>query len=118
METLIYRHQQEYYDALLEAGRRADSTVFVEFMLGVIRDAMIDVKQQQGVASDGQAIASDRQAMVLAYAQEKGMFRVADVAELLGIRSQRARTVVSGMVAKGALVKHGNGRYSYNTLAG
>ena len=110
---------------LLEAGRRADSTVFVEFMLGVIRDAMIDVKQQQGVASDGRAIASDGQAiasdgraMVLAYAQEKGMFRVADVAELLGISSQRARTVVSGMVAKGALVKHGNGRYSYNTLAG
>ena len=31
--------------------------------------------------------------MVMAYAQEKGMFRAADVAALLGISPQRARTM-------------------------
>ena len=32
---------------LLEAGKRSDSTVCVEFMLEVIRDALVDVKAQQ-----------------------------------------------------------------------
>jgi len=47
VETLIHRSQSDYYDALLEAGKQADSTVFVEFMLTTIRDALTDVMRQQ-----------------------------------------------------------------------
>jgi Fic family protein len=40
VETLIRERQQEYYDVLAVSDKTADSTVFVEFMLVAIRDAL------------------------------------------------------------------------------
>lgn len=39
-ETLIRERQGEYCKALADSDRAADSTVFVEFMLAVVRDAL------------------------------------------------------------------------------
>lgn len=130
IETLIHRRQQEYYAALQEAGDAGDSTVFVEFILESVRDALVDVKGQQDavsasdaqafgerLTSDGQAIANDRQAAIVGFAQEHGMFRMSDIASLLGMSQQRARAIVGEMVASGIVSKHGNGRYTYYTLA-
>lgn len=36
IETLIFEHQQDYYDALSKAEKDAESTVFIEFMLDMI----------------------------------------------------------------------------------
>lgn len=36
IETLIYEHQQEYYDAINSAEKDAESTAFIEFMLDMI----------------------------------------------------------------------------------
>ncbi len=36
IETLIYEHQQKYYDALSKAEKEAEATVFIEFMLDMI----------------------------------------------------------------------------------
>lgn len=130
VETLVHRNQQAYYDALMEAGQAGESTVFIEFMLGVIRDALIDVLSQQAkgisgvgramderLASDGRALASDRQALVIGFAREQGTIRTSDAAGLLGVSRQRARAIMREMADAGVLVKHGNGRYTYYTLA-
>ena len=129
VETLIHRHQKEYYDALFEAGKRGESTVFVEFMLGIIRDALLDVKGQQERtattdgramgerwASDGRAFVSDRERQIVSIARANGRVYVADVAERLGISKQRARAIVKDLVDCGVLRKHGNGRHTYYTL--
>lgn len=47
VETLIRERQREYYNALVLADQAADSTVFVEFMLRVIRDALHDLLQTE-----------------------------------------------------------------------
>ncbi len=129
VETLIHRHQQEYYDALLEAGRAGDSTVFVEFNLGIIRDALVDVKDQQTnraianeqpMATDGQPMddrwATDRVSIISQYLDEHGRASVADIARLLGLSKDRSRAIVRSLVSESVLVKHGNGRYTYYTL--
>ncbi len=36
VETLIYEHQQEYYNAIAQAEKEAESTVFIEFILEMI----------------------------------------------------------------------------------
>lgn len=43
IEELIQSRQKEYYDALGKADREADSAVFVELMLEIIRDTLKDV---------------------------------------------------------------------------
>lgn len=43
VETLVKERQEEYYDALGKADKEADSTVFVEFMLTAIRDALKEI---------------------------------------------------------------------------
>jgi len=47
IETLIKERQREYYCSLAEADARADSSVFVEFLLQVIYDTLIDIKDER-----------------------------------------------------------------------
>ena len=43
VETLVKKRQEEYYEALGKADKEADSTVFAEFMLTALRDALKDI---------------------------------------------------------------------------
>ncbi len=49
IETLIRERQNEYYDVLAIADKAADSTVFIEFMLSIIRDALSELIQTEQV---------------------------------------------------------------------
>ena len=49
VEALIHEQQQEYYCVLAAADRAADSTVFVEFMLGAISAALNNLLQTEQV---------------------------------------------------------------------
>lgn len=40
VESLIYEHQQEYYDAINKSTENAESSAFIEFMLRMILDAV------------------------------------------------------------------------------
>jgi len=42
VETLVYKHQSEYYAALNRSGEKADSSPFIDFMLRMIRDAVLE----------------------------------------------------------------------------
>lgn len=43
----MQERQEEYYDVLGRVGKAGDSTVFVEFMLQMIRDALKEVCENQ-----------------------------------------------------------------------
>ncbi|MGP1569648.1 MAG: Fic family protein, partial [Eubacteriales bacterium] len=47
IEELIQSGQQEYYDALATADRQADSTAFVELMLEIIRDSLLEISMPE-----------------------------------------------------------------------
>ncbi len=40
MESLVHEHQQDYYRAIQESTAQTDSAPFIEFMLGMMRDAI------------------------------------------------------------------------------
>lgn len=50
VETLIKEHQNEYYQVLRECDQSADSGKFVEFLLGIIRDTLMELEDTVQVA--------------------------------------------------------------------
>lgn len=47
VESLVHTHQQEYYQALNASSRRGDSAPFIEFILTMVREAMVSVLAPQ-----------------------------------------------------------------------
>ena len=43
IESLIHDHQQEYYDAINTCNNAGTSTVFIEFMLAIIKTALLEM---------------------------------------------------------------------------
>ncbi len=54
IETLIKQRQQEYYDILEKCDRQGNSTLFIEFMLGIINASLEDLLQTQKASSTQQ----------------------------------------------------------------
>jgi Fic family protein len=52
IETIIQEKQQDYYKALNASNNAEDSTIFVEFMLKVIRDLLIELSHNGAVLKD------------------------------------------------------------------
>ena len=48
LESLIFEHQSEYYQALQESTSRTDSAPFIAFMLRMIRNAVTASAPQVG----------------------------------------------------------------------
>ena len=46
VENLVFEHQGEYYQALQESTRQADSAPFITFMLSMIHDALVTTAPQ------------------------------------------------------------------------
>jgi Fic family protein len=49
VESLIKKSQKEYYSKLSESDKKGNSTPFVEFMLGIILEALQEVLQSQNI---------------------------------------------------------------------
>ncbi|SHN67504.1 Fic family protein [Desulfovibrio litoralis] len=46
VESLVYAHQQDYYKALQQSTNQGEVTPFLEFMLSMIRDAVLSITPQ------------------------------------------------------------------------
>ena len=60
VEELIRERQQEYYDALAICDKAADATVFVEYMLRIIRDALNELLRTEQVRKQVREQTSDQ----------------------------------------------------------
>lgn len=47
VESMVHQHQQEYYAALNDSTKQGDSAVFVEFMLGMVQQAIAESQPPQ-----------------------------------------------------------------------
>jgi Fic family protein len=67
IETAIKAHQQEYYHAIEQSSRDGKSTFFVEFMLGVILEAVLGLEK----LVSGKAKPKDRIAFMMKHCPEE-----------------------------------------------
>ena len=48
VEEIVRDRQEAYYRVISYADRTGDARKFIEFMLGALRDALVDVKKSVG----------------------------------------------------------------------
>lgn len=52
VETMIHEHQEAYYEAINASNTAGECTIFVEFMLGMIKSTLEEIVDSQGVYQD------------------------------------------------------------------
>ena len=102
LETAVKDHQQAYYDALARSSKEGKSTAFIEFMLGVILEA---VRGLEKLAS-GKAKPSDRIAFMMKHCPKE--FTRKEYLQLVGdIAAHTASRDLREAVEQGLIVMTG-----------
>lgn len=115
VESMIYAHQREYYEAINISNEAGESTAFIAFMLSTIKASLIDaIKTSDGV-SDGTV---DKEALrwrnIQEFLKNHDYIMNADVRVLCGVSAATANRILSGLTTDGKLVKcHESGHWVY-----
>lgn len=106
MESIVHDRQEEYYDAINRSNDEASSTVFIAFMLSVIRETLAEVANLDAPASK-----EDRRWKVIRdYLQEHLVISNADVRRLLSVSPATANRVLAALCQEGKIKKQRAGR--------
>lgn len=52
VESIIHKHHQEYYDAINASNDAGESTIFIEFILSLIKSSLIKIFKVSDEMSD------------------------------------------------------------------
>ncbi len=120
IETLVHENQEEYYKALQLADNAGESTVFVEFMLRMIRDALKELSETQNerkpsnsddvvtnVAENVVVNAATNEEKVLALLKQDGRMTAKTIGSTLGITLRQAQRIIAKLKAEGKVIRHG-----------
>ena len=113
VETLVHENQEEYYRALQEANSVGDSTVFVAFMLRMIRDALKEVRNIQiaeGVQNVVVNVARNvvtNEERVLALLRQDGKLTAKVLASSLGLTQRQVQRILANLKEEKKIIRHG-----------
>lgn len=117
IETIVYEHQQEYYDALHAAERQTESTVFIEFMLGAIKEALagLPVSQLSDIVPQGYLLELTKETAnfareIIAYLVYSGEITAYKAQLLTGKSSKMVRQYLGNLVSANILVAEGKNK--------
>lgn len=103
VESIIHDRQDEYYRAINRSNTEAESTVFIEFMLSAIKEALMEA-----AASDGGSRGNTEQQRwyrIERFLEKQGVITNADVRELFGVSSATANRILAKLTGEGKLQK-------------
>lgn len=115
VESMIYAHQAEYYDAINTANDAAESTVFVEFMLTTIRASLMDTLQVSDEVRDVQPDKSTiRRQTVKAFLQSHDYIMNGDIRAMFDVSAATANRILTGLEQDGHLIRcRAGGHWAY-----
>lgn len=111
-ETLIRERQEQYYEALRQSDRSGESTVFIEFMLGIIHESLQELLKHQPMSLSN----VDRIALFKTIVESAYFTRKEYLKHFQAISSATASRDLRLAVEKGILEKTGDKnttRYRY-----
>ena len=114
IESIIHDHQAEYYAAINQSNAQGEGTVFIEFMLGIVKEALTEAINEQPVAQSKEEV---RWAKIAAFLRMNHIIQNVDVQNLLDVSPATASRVLNTLTKEGKLVKVRNGRYWAYKLA-
>lgn len=111
VESIIHNHQQEYYDAINASNDAGESTIFIEFMLSVIKSSLIETikieDEMRDEMSDGKIDKTIlRWRKIEKYLKTHDYIMNIDVRDLFGVSSATANRILAGFSTEGKLVKY------------
>ncbi len=106
VESIIHENQQGYYDAINASNDAGESTVFIEFMLSVIKTSLMEAINVSDEMSDGTAgKAAARWRQIENYLRARDHISNGDVRSLCGVSPATANRILARLVSEGKLVK-------------
>lgn len=110
VESIIHDRQDEYYKTINDSNDAAESTVFIEFMLSAIRDALLETMEDNKPVK----VKTDRNDyhwnIISDFLHNHDSIMNADVRDLLNVSSATANRILSGFVSDGKLIKIRQGK--------
>ena len=121
IETLIHAKQEGYYKALNASNSAGESTIFVVFMLGVIRDALRNVVEGQNISYNvganvginvGINVSTNEEKVRMLLMQDSKL-TAKTLASTLGLTDRQIERILSKLKADGKIVRHGASKNGY-----
>lgn len=124
VETLVYENQEKYYKVLQRADKIGDSTEFVEFMLGMIRNALKEISETHNTtivatnASTNVAInvginVVTNEEKIIALLRQDGNMSANMLAVSVGVTGRQAQRILAKLKAEGKIIRHGANKNGY-----
>lgn len=108
VESMIHDRQDEYYQAINRSNNEAGSTVFIEFMLSAIKEALLEAVQTG--RAENRSTEEQRWHQIKYFLEKNGVITNADVRKMLGVSAATANRILAMMTEKGRIKKVRIGR--------
>ena len=102
IESIIYDNQQAHYNAINASNDTVDSTPFIEFMLSVIKSALMEAVHTENGPMNKDLF---RWTQIENFLKTHPVIMNADVRNLLHVSSSTANRILAQLVTEGKLVK-------------
>lgn len=106
VETVVRSRQEEYYQALAEADRLADSTPFIEFMLQALHDAMTEALSKTSVKASGKTSVKTSDKIIEELSLNSSM-TIPELAEKIGVTARSIERNLKKLQDEGLLRRIG-----------
>ena len=103
VESMIYDRQDEYYQAINRSNNEAESTVFIEFMLSAIKEALLEAVQVGN--TENMSTEEQRWYQIERFLKKNGTITNADIREMMGVSSATANRILAKMTEAGKIKK-------------
>ncbi len=124
IETLIHENQNEYYSAINASNNSGESTIFVEFMLRIIKKALEEIVENQDAhirvgndvginVGNGVGInmkSASTEDKILELLKRRPEMTAAGAADILGVSVRQAERLIAALKVDGKLVRIGANR--------
>ena len=108
VESMIHDRQDEYYQAINRSNNEVESTVFIEFMLSAIKEALLEAVQTG--RAENRSTEEQRWHQIKYFLEKNGTITNADVRKMLGVSAATANRILATMTEKGRIKKVRIGR--------
>ena len=112
IESIIHDHQVEYYAAINQSNAQGEGTAFIEFMLGIIKEALQEaIDEQPAEKPSMQSKEELRWEKIADFLRSNSTIQNSDVQNFLDVSSATASRILNALTKEGKLIKVRNGRY-------
>ncbi|MGN1116721.1 MAG: Fic family protein [Candidatus Ornithomonoglobus sp.] len=103
IESIIHDNQSEYYRAINISNNNGSSTVFIEFMLSVIKQALTEAADIDLSSISGSGKSELRWNVISEFLEKHEYIMNSDIRTLLGVSSATATRILTGFAKSGKL---------------